>query len=569
MNIKITKILAVVFTLVLILGLLPACDAGKNTDPVIVAPVDDEWRDAIPQGEVTTKAALTDTELDAKVKEALGADTTWDGNYANLTPEQRAKITAYFSKTGYVVDITDSGIVIKQEPSIPVEDTYETAVPVSGEVLSNLSVGTITAFGGSGNAMFERVVATQDGGFAVTGFFSMAGGDFSNASEDWSGNKSMLVKYDKDSRVEWKAFLGGDGGGVNFRGLTQLADKSYIVTGDTNSPELGAKNEKILDAVLIKYSAAGKQEWIKIVGGSKNEYFNSIAATPDGGFLVGGKTESSDGDFEGLRADAIKAMLIKYDAAGTVLWKRSLAGTKHNDFEGIAVNKNGDIFAACKTMSNDGDFAGIAGRGEADSLVFSYDKNGTFNWVRSFSGSGADELMAVACSPDGGCVIAGQYSILAATDGSFTPYHNAGGYDSFIVKYNKNGSIGWAKPFAGFNSDEIMGITAVNGGYAAVGLSSSNNRDFATLGNKGERDGFILLVNELGETVKTISLAGTAEDVPRATASFDGNKIFIVGGTNSSDHFFTGLTPAITKNLYNCFTADFTVQFKEVETSAG
>ncbi len=509
MKIKTTKILAVVFVLVLILGLLPACGPGKDEDPKVTAKVDDEWRDALPQEEITT------------------------------------------------------------QPSTSVEDTYETMAPVSDKVLAGLTAGTVTAFGGAGNAMFERVVATQDGGFATSGFFSVAQGDFSGADKDWARNKSMLVKYDKNSKVEWKAFLGGDGGGLNFRDLAQLTDKSYIVVGDTNSPELGAKSEKTLDAVLVKYSAAGKREWIKTIGGTKNEYFNSVAATPDGGFIVGGKTESSDGDFEGLQADAIKAILIKYGATGEVRWKRAITGTKHSDFEGVAVNKEGAIFATCKTMSNDGDFAGIAGRGEADTLVFSYDKNGKFNWVRSFSGSGSDELTAVTCSPDGGCVIAGKYSILSKTDGSFAPYHNAGEYDSFIVKYNKNGSIGWAKPFAGFESDEITGITAVNGGYAAVGLSSSNNRDFADIGNKGGRDGFLLLISELGEIVKALPLAGTSEDVPRATASNDGDRVFVVGGTNSPDHFFAGLTPAINKNLYNCFTADFAVEFKEVETSAG
>lgn len=569
LKIKTTKIFAVIFTLVLVLGLLSACGSDKKGDASVTAKADNEWRDAFPQGEVTTKPALTDIELDAKIKEALGADSGWDGNYANLTAEQRAKITASFAKDGYSVEIADSGVVFKGEIFAPVSDTYETVTPVSDKVLSDITTGTITAFGGAGNAMFESIVATQDGGFAASGFFSVASGDFSGADKNWSGNKSMLVKYDKDRKVDWKAFLGGDGGGLNSRGLAQLTDKSYIVVGDTNSPELGAKSDKILDAVLIKYSAKGKQEWMKIVGGSKNEYFNSVAATPDGGFIAGGKVESSDGDFEGLRADAIKAVLIKYDASGAVLWKRAVTGTMHSDFEGITVNKDGDIFATCKTMSGDGDFANIAGRGQADTLIFSYDKNGKFNWVRSFSGSGIDELTAVTSSPDGGCVIAGKYSIQATADGSFASYHNAGNYDSFIVKYNKNGSIGWTKPFAGYENEEITSITAVNGGYAAVGMSNSNNRDFAVIGNKGGRDGFILLINELGETVKVLPLAGTAEDVPRATASYDSNRIFVVGGTNSSDYFFADLTPAVTKGLYNCFSADFTVQFAEIETSAG
>jgi hypothetical protein len=164
-------------------------------------------------------------------------------------------------------------------------------------------------------------------------------------------------------------------------------------------------------------------------------------------------------------------------------------------------------------------------------------------------------------------VIAGKFSILTVTDGSFTPYHNAGALDSFIVKYHKNGSIGWTKSFAGFKSEEITGIAAVNGGYAAAGISESNNRDFAGIGNKGGRDGFLLLVNELGETVTVQPLGGTAEDVPRAAVSYDGSRVFVVGGTNSSDHYFAGLSPAVIKNLFNCFASIFTVQFKESDTT--
>lgn len=570
MKINWSKIFAVLLAFTLMIGLLSACGSGKDGDVTTqpMAPADDEWRDALPTSEPSGNPAPTNDEINAMVREALGAEAGWDGNYAALTAEQKEKIKTYFDEKGYTADITDSGVTVKQKPPAPVPDTYETAVPVSDKVLTGVAAGTVSAFGGGGNAMFERVVGTQDGGFAATGFFSVASGDFSGADKNWLDNKSMIVKYDKDGKQEWKAFLGGDGGGVDFRDVTQLADQSYIVAGRLRSPSLGAGSEKAFDALLVKYSAAGKQEWVKIIGGTKDDYFSSVAATPDGGFIAGGRVDSSDGDFEGLKADVIKAVLIKYDAAGGVRWKRAITGSKNNDFEGLAVNQNGDIFATCKTMSGDGDFTGIAGRGDADTLIFSFDKNGTFNWVRSFSGSGEDSLTAVAVSPDGGCVIAGRYSIQSMADGSFEPYHNAGAFDSFIVKYNKNGTIGWAKPFAGFNSEEITGITAVNGGYAAAGISESNNRDFAGIGNKGGRDGFLLLVNELGETVTVQPLAGTAEDVPRAAASYDGSRVFVAGGSNSDDHFFAGLTPAVTKNSYNCFAAIFTAQYEETASAS-
>ena len=66
-----------------------------------------------------------------------------------------------------------------------------------------------------------------------------------------------------------------------------------------------------------------------------------------------------------------------------------------------------------------------------------------------------------------------------------------------MMKFNSDGTIGWAKPFAGFLDDRFTGITAVNGGYALVGATESNNRDFQAIGNLGLQDGFLLLINLL------------------------------------------------------------------------
>ena len=174
-------------------------------------------------------------------------------------------------------------------------------------------------------------------------------------------------------------------------------------------------------------------------------------------------------------------MLIKYDSDGSPRWKRALSGTMHNNFENIAVNSNGDIFAGCLTMSDDGDFKTLAGRGQTDSVIFKYDRSGNFKWAEPISGSGIDEMTSVAPSPDGGCVVAGRYSINIKNDGSFKTFFNAGGFDAFMMKFNSDGTIGWAKPFAGFLDDRFTGITAVNGGYALVGATESNNRDFQAI----------------------------------------------------------------------------------------
>ncbi|MEI6579322.1 MAG: hypothetical protein WCN92_07635 [Eubacteriales bacterium] len=503
MKTKLTKIFAAVFSMTLLLSVLTACNNKRNrtddTTLASMAPEDNIWRDALPTGEHTTETDATEAETKAAEK-----------------------------------------------------------------TLTGISLDRVSTFGSTGNDMFERVIATADGGYAAIGFFGAANGDCKDAkSNGWSGTKSMLVKFDLSGKVEWSAFLGGDNNGVIFNDFAQLADKSYVVVGHTTSSELGVKQTAALEGLMVKYSASGKLEWTKLFGGTKSEYLSSAVATPDGGFIVGGKTESSDGDFAGLKANTIKAVLIKFDSTGTPRWKRALSGKMHSSIEGLAVNKNGDVFAACITMSTDGDFAKIAGRGQADTVILKYDKDGTFKWVNTFAGSGVDELTSIAPSPDGGCVIAGRYSIDLRNDASFKDYFNAGSFDAFLVKYSSGGSLVWAKPIAGFLNDEITGITAVNGGYVAVGNSESNNRDFSTLGlyNKGKRDGFVLLINELGKPIKALPIAGTDDDVARSVSCRNGFTVFVAGGTTSDDNNFKDLTPAAGKGTFNCFTAALSTSF--------
>jgi hypothetical protein len=502
MKIKLKKILAAVFALTLFTGILTSCSRGGNN--------------------TTTTGSYTTLQ-------ALGPE---DNTWRNGLPSNE---------------------------SSTVTDVYKTETQVSKTVLNGISLDKATAFGSSGNDMFARVVATPDGGFAATGIFGAANGDCKKANPAWQGTKGMLVKYDKSSKVEWSAFLGGDNG-VEFNALARLADGSYIVVGDTQSSDLGVKLGQGLQALMVKYSSSGSLVWTKLVGGSKGQYFSSVAATPDGGYVAGGKTESSNGDFAGLKPDSIKAVLIKYDSDGSPRWKRALSGTMHNNFENIAVNSNGDIFAGCLTMSDDGDFKTLAGRGQTDSVIFKYDRSGNFKWAEPISGSGIDEMTSVAPSPDGGCVVAGRYSINIKNDGSFKTFFNAGGFDAFMMKFNSDGTIGWAKPFAGFLDDRFTGITAVNGGYALVGATESNNRDFQAIGNLGLQDGFLLLINELGDTVNLTALAGTKDDMPRAASCLNGYTVFVVGGTMSEDHTFAGLKPAA-DGTYNAFTAAFSTSF--------
>ena len=144
------------------------------------------------------------------------------------------------------------------------------------------AVSYATNFGGNGNDYFNAVTATLDGGFIAVGYSTTA--------------------------------LFGDG---DWTGVT------------------GKGGE---DAIIVKYDASGNVQWRKNFGGSGNDWFYSVTATPDGGFVAVGNSyiaPSGNGDWTGVIGKGNDAIIVKFDAYGDVVWKKNFGGSGNLDFDSL------------------------------------------------------------------------------------------------------------------------------------------------------------------------------------------------------------------------------------------
>src|SRR5690606_30091669 len=92
-------------------------------------------------------------------------------------------------------------------------------------------------------------------------------------------------------------------GGTNddfVRSIQQTTDGSYIVAGDSYSDDGDVTDHHgsndYPDYWIVKLDASGAIEWEKSLGGSNNEYLQSIQQTADGNYIVVGTSGSHDGD---------------------------------------------------------------------------------------------------------------------------------------------------------------------------------------------------------------------------------------------------------------------------------
>ncbi len=410
---------------------------------------------------------------------------------------------------------------------------------------------TVTLYGKTFNHTFNAIEATADGGYIACGSMSMSG-----------ASQPFVVKYDKDSNLVWEKTFSGTTSTLFFDDLAILDDGSVIIAGYgkiTDTAEIETKGNS--EAVIYSLSQSdGTVRFSKAFNGKASDIFSTVAAMPDGGFVVGGKTNSDNGDFGGAEGD--RAMIVTFDSEGNPTLKKYVTGSKSATIEEIATDSSGNIFVSYLTSSTDGDFADfeeLTG-GYIDTVIIKYDKSMTYKWDYVIATSGRDEFTQIAPDGSGGCVVAGHYELIGIIipDGTLNGIYNLGGIDSVVFCLNSNGSLKWKRTLAGINNDYITDISKSSKGYAISGYTMSGNRDFAPIGNLGGYDGFACMMNSSGTVTAIFSQAGSEEDAATCIAARTNNGKFMVAGrTKSKDGNFEANTNKST--IFTGYVSSYTV----------
>ena len=419
-------------------------------------------------------------------------------------------------------------------------------------------------FGGTGMDSFNSIAACADGGFVGVGTSQSTDGDLNGVSKDWEEH-SYVVKYTAAGDKVWTYNIGGDNI-ISLTGITELKDGSIVAVGSTLASDTDAPiNSKIVSSIIVKLDKDGKLIWMYSFPGDKEQegdYASCVAATPDGGFVVGGKASTNAGFFTGDYGK-IKAYLFKFDKNCNIKWRRILSGSKSNNFQKVAVAENGDIYAICVTASNDGDFAGLID-GMAytlNSVLVKLDKKGNLQWKKNLDSTGNSEFTSI-CALKDGCVIGGNYKVYKRADGIYRVTY--GKTDIFLIRCNANGEVNWSRAFGGSGDDFITGITKINGGFAICGRTGSENYDFEKQSLGGEDDGFVALLNENGKTCAVYMLDGKLSDSATGICTLADGSAAVCGWTQSNDKFFVA---SKANKQYKGFIANFTAVTEETSTT--
>jgi uncharacterized delta-60 repeat protein len=487
----------------------------------------------------------------------------WDGAFSIIQSSDGGYVVAGYTRSFgavgedfYVVKLAPDGTLgchdSFQNPSISSGGVEASPTPLSSYVsplssfVSPVSYSLATTdialcmltfaerIGGSNDDFAYSIIQSSDGGYVVAGYTNSFGGSYD----------FYVVKLDSSGSVAWTKTIGGSGDD-QANSVVQSSDGSYVVAGYTTSFGAGGA-----DMYVVKLGSGGNVQWTKTIGGSDDDFANSVIQSSDGGYVIAGYTQS-------FGAGGYDMYVVKLDSNGNVVWTKTIGGSNSDVANSIVQSSDGGYVVAGETLS-----FGASGR---DIYVVKLDSSGNIVWTKTIGGSWDDFANSVIQSSDGGYVIAG-----------YTQSFGAGWDDIYVVKLDSSGNVQWTKTIGGSADDEAWSIIqSSDGGYVVAGRTNSFGAVY--------KDIYVVKLDSSGNVQWTKTIGGSDWDeawsiiqssdggyvVAGYTYSFGAvyKDIYVVKMGSLGDTCWSqGITNYVVSSVSSSFSSPSTVAFPQSPT---
>ena len=274
-----------------------------------------------------------------------------------------------------------------------------------------------------------------------------------------------IAKYDEDGNQEWIKQYGTTTLDSSFNAsVTGDSSGDFYIAGHTAGDWARENADKSIeiedpsegqgktDAVITKFDTHGNEQWRVQFGSPSLEDNWGLALDQDGNVFAGGNTRGNFIDEDIVDQNPYDVWLINFDSGGNEQW-RTQFGTDDDDFLwAIDTDSRGNIYAAGWTQ---GAFEGQENQGGYDAWLAKYDNDGNQVWIEQFGTSGDDAVFydSLAIDSNDDIYLAGN------TDSDFGGA-NAGSYDAWVAKYDKDGNQQWVQQFgtSGYDTATTVSI---------------------------------------------------------------------------------------------------------------
>ncbi|MFN6537982.1 MAG: LamG-like jellyroll fold domain-containing protein [Nostoc sp. EkiNYC01] len=350
-----------------------------------------------------------------------------------------------------------------------------------------VNLGTVLDLSGNGNNGQLLNGATLNSFVTLTGTANLS-------VEEWTKNVTFLTDITIDS-------LGNTYASGNFYESIDIDGQQLISNGG-------------YDVFITKFNSQGNRVWAKRIGGSDDDFIESITTDNLGNIYgYGSFTGTTNIDGEQLISNGEYDVLIaKFDSQGNRVWAKQIGGSGFDSVKNITTDSLGNIYAS-------GDFNGtinidgqelISGYDSSEAFIAKFDSQGNRIWAKQIGSSYFLSVDSITADNLGNTYASGSFNQTTYIDGqqlTSGPY----GSDGFIAKFNSQGNRLWIKQISGYYSDSIKSIATDSLGniYASGDFQGTINIDGLELTSNSEYNVFIAKFDSQGNAVWAKQISGS------------------------------------------------------------
>ncbi|MEP7120418.1 MAG: hypothetical protein ABJE95_05900 [Byssovorax sp.] len=275
--------------------------------------------------------------------------------------------------------------------------------------------------------------------------------------------------------------------------------------------------------------------WAKRYGDAEDQRALAVAVNNAGEIAIAGAAKGTINfgnlDWTGSATDT-DVVIAKLSSDGYALWSRRYGDSCDQRGSAVAHTPAGNVLLA-------GDFCGKMDFGntavetkgaEIDAFVVMLDALGEDVYSRSFGGNGAQILRGAAVDAKGNAVLVGSFD--QAFDAGAGIAQTAGLDDSFVVELDPKGNVLWSLTLGGPGADIARSVAVDPLGNVIVGGSFAGTIDLGdgpVTATVGHTNGFLLALDPGGKHLWSKSFGGDDDVVIGSVAAGPDGEVAATG----------------------------------------
>jgi len=353
----------------------------------------------------------------------------------------------------------------------------------------------------------------------------------------WGGGNVLVGKMDTNFNLLWVKVYGGTGQDYGCSAVA-TPDGGFALLCYTSSNDrdvTGNHGYHVGDYWLIRLDSIGNLSWQKCFGSPYDELPFSIALTTDNGFILAGTNPGSGGDVPYHYGGnfSLDWFVVKTDSIGNLNWSRDFGGTADEGEHGSILAQDGVYYLASFSSSTDHDCIDTCWHPNKVTApdLYLLCIDTAGNIIWDSSYGGSGADGCFAAIWDPRDSTIVVNGVTTSDDYMVSGYYGAAGGDMWAIKIKNNGKFLWQRCMGEVNQDGGENLCLSDAGYILFGVASRNNI--------GMQDALLFSLNTNGDTLNSLIFGSSGYDYPYGNV-INFNRGFLCSGFTYLDDFDVG-----------------------------